>query len=48
MNGVGDFFPLLTPYGILIVNKHLVSRFELSAPSPLPPSEYKRSKKSSR
>ncbi len=48
MNGAEDFFPLLTPFGILIVNKQLVSRFELTAPSPLPPSEYKRSKKSSR
>jgi hypothetical protein len=39
MNGGEDFFPLLTPFGILLVNKHRVSSMALSAPSPMPPSE---------
>jgi hypothetical protein len=39
MNGNEDFFPLLTPFGILVVNKERVSTMELSAPSPSPPSE---------
>jgi len=37
MNGREDFFPLLTPFGVLIVNKQRVSSFELSKPSPAPP-----------
>jgi hypothetical protein len=39
MNGTEDFFPLLTPFGILVVNKERVSSMELSAPSPSPPNE---------
>lgn len=37
INGVEDFFPLMTPEGILLVSKLRVSCFELPAPSPRPP-----------
>jgi len=36
MNGAEDFFPLMTPFGVLLVNKLRVSCFELHAPSPSP------------
>ena len=37
MNGPDDFFPLLTPFGVLLVNKERVSCFELLSASPSPP-----------
>ena len=37
MNGPEDFFPLLTPFGVLLVNKQRVSCFELHSASPGPP-----------
>jgi len=37
MNGAEDFFPLMTPFGVLLVNKLRVSCFELHAASPSPP-----------
>lgn len=37
LNGVEDFFPLMTPFGVLLVNKLRVSCFELHAVSPSPP-----------
>ena len=37
MNGSEDFFPLLTPFGVLLVNKLRISCTELPAPSPAPP-----------
>jgi len=37
MNGPEDFFPLLTPFGVLLVNKQRVSCFELHSASPSPP-----------
>jgi len=37
MNGVEDFFPLLTPFGVLLVNKLCVSSCELHSASPSPP-----------
>lgn len=39
MNAREDFFPLLTPFGVLVVNKQRVSSFELTKPSPAPPGE---------
>jgi hypothetical protein len=43
MNAREDFFPLLTSFGILLVNKQRVSSFELNAPSPRPPAESEKS-----
>lgn len=37
MNGPEDFFPLLTPFGVLLVNKQRVSCLELHHASPAPP-----------
>ena len=37
MNGPEDFFPLLTPFGVLLVNKRRVSSMELHSASPGPP-----------
>ncbi len=37
MNGPEDFFPLLTPFGVLLVNKQRVSCCELHSASPSPP-----------
>ena len=39
MNGGEDFFPLLTPFGILLVNKNRLSSAALTSPSPMPPSQ---------
>lgn len=37
INGPEDFFPLLTPFGVLLVNKQRVSAYELHSASPGPP-----------
>lgn len=37
LNGTEDFFPLMTPFGVLLVNKLRVTCFELHAVSPGPP-----------
>lgn len=37
LNGPEDFFPLLTPFGVLLVNKQRVSSYELHSASPGPP-----------
>jgi hypothetical protein len=39
INGPEDFFPLLTPFGVLLVNKARVSSYELHSASPGPPFE---------
>lgn len=44
MNGPEDFFPLVTPFGVLLVNKQRVSCFELYADSPGPPFSERRSR----
>ena len=39
LNGPEDFFPLLTPFGVLLVNKQRVSAYGLHSASPGPPFE---------
>lgn len=44
INGTDDFFPLMTPFGVLLVNKLRVSCFELHSVSPSPPFAGKKEK----
>ncbi len=37
VNGEEDFFPLMTPFGVLLVNKLRVTCYELHSESPSPP-----------